>query len=155
MSKGELGELFFIEHIAKDGWVVNRPSSDNKPHFCDIFASKGKDNFFFADVKTKARLNSYDATGIDYRCYIHYLEFAKKQCSAGIPFYLVFVDDKNGNVHRANILDLQSSGKEFFIKNKQIICWPIPLMEFLFKLSGNQIAQLTAYDQRNYDYNPF
>lgn len=151
MKKGELGELYFREFLERRGWVVYTPTSRSQAHFCDIFATRGKTEFALFDVKTKARLNYRDATGINNRNYIEYLGFAKKHT---IPFYLVFINDKDGSVHFSNILDLERSGSEFFEKNGEIICWPISAMRPLFTLSKAQIEALSAFDQRNYTYTP-
>jgi len=151
MKKGELGELYFREFLERRGWVAYTPASRNRPHFCDIFATRGKAEFALFDVKTKARLNYRPATGIDNRHYLEYLGFAKKYA---IPFYLVFINDKDGAVHFSNILDLWRGGSGFFEKNGEIICWPLSSMRPLFTLSQEQIDRLSALDQRNYAYSP-
>jgi len=152
LSKGEIGELFFKEYLENQGWSLLMPATLNRPHFCDIFATKNKRDFICADVKTKARLNKINATGIDIYSYESYIDFSKQK---SIPFYLVFVNDKDGDVHCANIRYLENSGTGFFLgQSKKIICWPINVMRKIFTLTPEQIALLSTYDQRNYVYEP-
>ena len=151
MNKGDLGELFFKEFLERRGWVVYKPTVTDRAHFCDIFATRGKRELILADVKTKARLNKTNATGINLSAYNDYLHFAKNY---PIPFHLVFVNDKDGEVHSCNILTLEKSKSGFLISNDRIICWPISVMRKLFTLNDEQVASLSAYDQRNYAYSP-
>ena len=101
-KKGKLGEQLVREMIIKNGWVVYTPS-EGQAHAFDILATKNKTRIIAIDVKTKARLNKWEAQGINRRTYIEYCYFSEKH---NIPFYLVFVDDKNGEIHAVNIAKL-------------------------------------------------
>lgn len=146
LKKGEIGENIIREYLEKKGWVVYFPFTKNKAHSFDMLCTLNKEKILAIDVKTKARMNKYNAQGIDLKSYNQYLKF-KEQMS--IEFYLIFVDDKNGDVHTFEI------GKEIksFVIGK-IIFWWIKDMKFLFNIGAEKIEQLSKLDQRKYIFNP-
>ena len=146
LKKGELGEKIIQEYLESKGWVVYFPFTKNKAHAFDILCTFNKEKVIAIDVKTKARMNKYNAQGINLKSYNEYLKFKEKM---SIEFYLIFVDDKNGDVHTFEI------GKE--IKNfkiGKIIFWWIKDMKFMFNIGKEKIEELSKFDQRNYNYKP-
>lgn len=117
--KGELGETIFREYLEKRGWIVYFPFTKDRPHYFDMLATKNKDKVIACDVKTKARLNFKPATGINIKAYKEYKNFMER---AKIPFYLIFVDDKTGDVH---LLDIAKTGEGEILKNGHIMIWEI------------------------------
>ena len=101
LKKGDLGENIVSEFLQKKGWIVYRPFTKDKAHYFDMLCTLNKEKVIAIDVKTKARLNNWNAQGIDIRSYNQYLNFVKQ---TSINFYLIFVDDKNGEVHLADYL---------------------------------------------------
>ena len=74
-----------------------------------MLCTYNKEKVIALDVKTKARMNKYAAQGIDIRSYNEYLKFKK---TMNIDFFLVFVDDKNGDVYS---FEIGSNIKNFVI----------------------------------------
>jgi len=147
LKKGAIGEKIIMNYLENRGWVVYAPFTKNKAHYFDILATKNKEKVIAIDVKTKARLNKWSAQGIDVKHYNQYMDFMKM---AKVPFYLIFIDDKLGDVHLADIGKLKNG----FNPNKKIIAWMLKDMKFMFKISQEMIEKLSKYDQRNYKFKP-
>lgn len=145
-KKGKLGEQLVREMIIKNGWVVYTPS-EGQAHAFDILATKNKTRIIAIDVKTKARLNKWEAQGINRRTYIEYCYFSEKH---NIPFYLVFVDDKNGEIHAVNIAKLHNPIQV----NAYIIAWPLSQMQLIGKIDSMKIQQLSEFDTRTWAFEP-
>lgn len=147
LKKGELGEQIVREWLEKRGWVVYFPFTKDRAHYFDMFATKNKEQAVAIDVKTKARFNNFAAQGIDLRAYKQYMNFVEK---TKVKFYVVFVDDKCGDVHACEIAKMTKC----IHVGQNIIAWYLKDMWKLFKISEAQIQELSQYDQRNYKYNP-
>jgi len=146
-KKGQMGEEIIREFLEKKGWIVYFPFTKNKAHYFDILATKNKEKVIAVDVKTKARLNKWAAQGINLKSYNEYMKFIEKN---KIPFYLIFIDDKSGDVHYA---DLKKLGRGFPVTSK-IIAWHLLHMKKLFNIGEVKIKELSELDQRNYLYLP-
>jgi Holliday junction resolvase len=147
LQKGDLGEKIITEYLEKKGWIVYRPFTKNKAHYFDMLCTLNKEKVIAIDVKTKARLNKWNAQGINIKTYNEYINFVK---TTSVNFYLIFVDDKTGEVHLADLMKL----KDPIYPNEKIIAWAVKDMKYLFTISENQIKELTKLDQRNYIFNP-
>lgn len=147
LQKGEIGESIIREYLENKGWIVYFPFTKNKAHAFDMLATYNKEKVFALDVKTKARFNNWEAQGINIKHYNEYINF-KKQMS--IPFYIVFVDDKNGDVHS---MELNEETPSFKV-NENIVAWHLKNMKFLFNIGQEKINKLSEYDQRSYEYKP-
>lgn len=147
LQKGDLGEKIITEYLEKKGWIVYRPFTKDKAHYFDMLCTLNKEKVIAIDVKTKARLNKWNAQGINIKTYNEYVNFVK---TTSVNFYLIFVDDKTGEVHLADLIKL----KDPIYPNEKIIAWPVKNMKYLFTISENQIKELTKLDQRNYIFNP-
>ena len=147
LKKGEIGEKIVREYLEGKGWIVYCPFTKNKAHYFDILATKNKQDVIALDVKTKARLNKWNAQGIDLRHYNEYINFVEK---TKVKFFIFFVDDKIGDVHFAELIKLENS----FNPNPNIIAWNLKEMKFLFNIGEGMINELTKYDQRNYEFKP-
>ncbi len=146
-KKGEMGEEIVREWLEARGWIVYGPKTKNKAHYFDQLATKDKQKVVAIDVKTKSRLNKWAATGINRRHYNEYMRFCEK---VNVKFYLVFVDDKNGDVHCQELREL----KKGFSPSPRIIAWHLKDMIFLFNIGEEAVAKLSALDQRNHEYQP-
>jgi len=146
-QKGELGEKIVMNFLEAKGWVVYFPFKKDKAHFFDMLCTFNKDKVIAIDVKTKSRLNKWNAQGINKRHHEQYLSFVKK---TNINFYLIFIDDKIGDVYACDISKLTNP----IFPNDKIIAWELKQMKFLFKITENQINELTKLDQRNYNFKP-
>jgi hypothetical protein len=147
LKKGEIGEQIIREYLEAKGWIVYFPFTKTKAHAFDILATKNKEKVFALDVKTKARLNNWEAQGINIKSYNEYLSFKEKM---SIDFYLIFIDDKSGDVH---LLELKKEIKNFN-PTPYIIAWYLSDMKLLFNIGKDKIEELSKYDQRNYEYKP-
>jgi len=147
LKKGDIGEQIVQQFLEQRGWIVYRPFTKDKAHYFDIMATKNKEKVVAIDVKTKARLNNWKAQGINLKTYLEYKRFIDK---INIPFYLIFIDDKNGDVHCAELSKLKKS----FYPTEYIIAWYLDEMIYLFNIGNKRITELSAFDQRNYDYKP-
>lgn len=147
LKKGAIGEQIIRKWLENKGWIVYLPFTKNKAHYFDILATLHKKRVIAIDVKTKARLNKWNAQGINKKHYNEYISFCETH---NVPFFLCFVDDKNGNVHIANIKKLQNP----IYPNNYIIAWDLKQMKYLMNIGEENIKLLSQYDQRNYRYNP-
>lgn len=147
LIKGNIGEEIVTEFLQKKGWIVYRPYTKNKAHYFDMLCTFNKEKTIAIDVKTKARLNKWNAQGINKKAYLEYLNFVEK---TKVKFYLIFVDDKSGEVHLADITKLDDP----IYPNENIIAWNLDKMQYLFTISKDDILRISKYDQRNYEFNP-
>lgn len=142
-----MGERIIREYLEGRGWVVYFPFTKNRAHYFDMLATKNKEKVIAIDVKTKARLNKWAAQGIDIR---HYNEYMKMANSTGVPFFIVFIDDKTGDVHAQDIKKLSDPIRV----NDKIMAWKLSQMVLLFNIGPDNISKLSLYDQRAYSFNP-
>lgn len=147
LKKGELGEQIIQTYLEGRGWIVYRPFTKDKAHYFDAIITKNKEKVIAIDVKTKARLNKWKAQGINIKAYNEYKNFIDK---VNVPFYLIFIDDKCGDVYSAELSKLKKS----FNPTYYIIAWYLEDMVYLFNIGVDNIKKLSELDQRNYDYNP-
>lgn len=147
LKKGEIGEQIIREMLESRGWVVYMPFTKDRAHYFDMLATKNKERVIAIDVKTKARFNKWPVQGINIKSYNEYMKFVN---DTGVPFYIVFVDDKCGDIHVKDITKLIDP----IFPNKKIIAWNIDQMIHLGNIGKDKIKELSQYDQRNYEYNP-
>lgn len=147
LKKGDLGECIITKILEDKGWVVYRPFTKDKAHYFDMLCTKNKDKIIAIDIKTKARLNNWNAQGINIKSYDQYINFVK---TTNINFYLIFIDDKLGYVHMIDITKLKNP----IYPNNEIIAWEVSQMKHIYTLCENDIKELTKYDQRKYNFNP-
>lgn len=147
LKKGDIGEKIIQEYLEKKGWIVYRPFTKDKAHYFDMLCTLEKEKVMAIDVKTKARLNKWDAQGINVKSYKEYLNFIN---TTNVPFYLFFIDDKNGNVHLADVTKLEDP----IFPSYNIIAWHLSKMKLVFNIGTEAINELSKYDQRKYIYNP-
>ena len=147
LKKGNIGEQIIQKYLENKGWIVYKPFTENKPHYFDMLCTYNKEKVIAIDVKTKARLNKWNAQGIDLKHYNEYLNFMK---ITKVSFYSIFVDDQNGEVHLAEIKKLNNP----IYPNNKIIAWDVNNMHYLFNISQEEINKISEYDQRNYKFNP-
>jgi hypothetical protein len=147
LKKGELGESIIRNMLEASGWIVYMPFTKNKPHYFDILATYNKEKVIAIDVKTKARLNKWNAQGINKNHYEQYMAFVNKN---NVPFYICFIDDKSGEIHAAELSKLANP----IFPNANIIAWGLDQMKVIGNIGQEMVNELSAYDQRNYEYKP-
>jgi hypothetical protein len=146
VKKGDIGEKIIQEYLEQKGWVIYKPVT-KKAHWFDNMATRNKKNIIAFDVKTKARLNKIAATGIEKK---HYLDYKRFVSDTEIPFYLYFVDDKEGKVYYRLLKDLP----EPFELNSTTVCWYLEDLKYIFSLTEDQKNNLSKFDNRSYKFNP-
>jgi hypothetical protein len=152
LMKGELAEAFVRKHFEHRGWVCYKHFTTNKAHGFDIMGTINKGTPIIFEVKAKARLNKFDATGVDKNAYNKYKKFVEE---SGMIFWLIFVDEYVGDVRGQEFkklghpIELKSS-----ITGLTYCVWYRSTMKYFFDLTGEQMAQLSTFNQRNYDFDP-
>jgi hypothetical protein len=161
-KKGELGERIVKDILQKKGYVVYTPSSlkEDKAHIFDFLVMKkieNKKEIFVVEVKSKARLNKWPATGIDIRHFNEYLFIHQKN---NLDFFLFFVDEhpNEQRIYGQRLSTLIAKkvveGIEYPNTNlcKGKILFPLSDMKQIYKLNLNEVEQLKSMSSRNHQY---
>lgn len=146
-KKGKLGEDLIKKMLHQKGWMTYSPDISGA-HYFDILATKNKESVIAIDVKTKARFNKWPAQGINVK---HYEEYKKFTETTGVPFFLIFVDDKCGDIHSAQLNKLKNP----FYPAPNIIAWQLSEMKKIGTITDKSLLdEMGMFDTRNYEYNP-
>lgn len=157
VKKGSLGERIVKSSLEKKGYVVYEPTTD-KAHAFDFLAVKDKRVFIVAEVKSKARLNKFNATGIEVR---HYNDYSFVLDSQNIEVILFFVDEHpdEQRIYCQRLSELRKpcdfGGVNYpnFDIVKNIVLFPIEKMIHVSYLSDDEAIKLRELSNRNYNYN--
>ena len=156
MKKGDIGEEIVKAHLESKGWVVYQPVTDGA-HCFDILCIKQKKTAIAIDVKAKARMNKWPATGINQNHFEEYKAFSDKH---NMPFWLIFVDEGQKTIY-GNCLDTLEKpsvveGKEYpFVmqtRSASVRLWPLASMIHIAQLGDADQEKLSSFSQRNYQY---
>mgnify|MGYP000633671880 FL=1 len=108
------------------------------------------------EVKTKARMNKFYATGFDLRSYKYYKSIRDKY---NIPLYCFFVDEQLGEVYgnKLNILEENyKDNKGIIYPNTKIvnniILFSLDKMKTIHTLTMQQKENIKKHSTRNYNY---
>jgi len=156
VKKGNLGENIVKETLEKRGYIVYRPVTE-KAHAFDFLAVKDKKVFVIAEVKSKARFNKYEATGINLSNFKEYKFIYENQ---NIDVILFFVDEhpKEKRIYCQKLSILMQEKKVDGIKypNLEIsqgkILFSLSDMVTVCELTEEQLNELKKYSSRNYEY---
>jgi len=174
-KKGVYAEKIIKKILNQKGYVVYEPfqeKKDSKWEFFDIMAiertTKEEKKIFIGDVKAKARMNNYNATGIDWKHYIKYVKMSEK---LGMPFKLFFVDE---HTKRISVLELtrdlvlpenqvkSADGRtyplvtDFNGKYTKVILFAVEQLKIIDYLSNKDADYLTSLNERGgYDLKKF
>ena len=146
VKKGDIGENIVRKYLENKGYIIYQPKTKGA-HYFDMLCTKNKQEVIALDVKTKARLNAYEATGINLT---HYEDYKRLMNTTKIPFYIYFVDEMEGKVYR----QLLNKLPEPFKLNKYIVCWYLKDLIHLFNLTKEEKKELQEFNTRSYEYNP-
>lgn len=147
VKKGDIGEQIVKDFLEEEGYLVYKCATKGAHPFDGMAVSKQNKVFYF-DVKTKARMNKCNCTGFNLK---HYKTYIKVKEENNIDFYVYFVDDKNGKVHKADLKKLENTQQ---YATRSILYWDIEKMDYLFTITKDKIKLLSSFDKRNYDYKP-
>lgn len=154
LRKGAIGEEIVRPYLEAKGYVVCRPVTEGA-HAFDGLAIRNKKHCIAYDVKAKARMNNWPATGVNVSHFITYRDFSQKH---NMPFWVFFVDEMLGQIYGNEISKLEEhrliDGVEYpFVINTrsdQIRIWPLKAMLKVSDLSDEQKAALAACNQRTH-----
>jgi hypothetical protein len=155
LRKGAVGEQVVRGFLERAGWVVYQPITEGA-HCFDMLCIKGNRTAVAFDVKAKARLNRYPATGINQRHFEEYAAFSEKH---RMPFWVVFVDEFMGKVYGNAIEELERprtvEGRQYPMLmpwKPPIRLWPLAAMRPIHTLTPEQAGELAALNQRSYGF---
>lgn len=154
VKKGTYGENLVKQYLHDNGYLLY---TLDKPdiHPFDFLAVKKYDDLMFVEIKTKARMNKYYATGIDtyrYNNYTHLFELYQ------IPIFLFFVDEhpEEKRIY-GNFLHILSrsgevNGEIYPMILKNITLFHLSTMKDIIRLSDSDCAILQKYSTRTHNY---
>jgi hypothetical protein len=155
MRKGNVGEQIVRAHLESRGWVVYQPITDG-PHCFDMLSIRDKRSAIALDVKAKARLNRYPATGINQKHFEEYAAFSEKH---KMPFWLVFVDEMERQVYGNTLQELEIPREVEGVIYPAVMpwrpairIWPLAAMKVIANLDDSHCKELVALSQRRHDY---
>lgn len=153
VQKGDYGEDIVQRYLESRGFIVYKPDTNGK-HGFDRLAVRDKKEMVIAEIKSKARMKKYRATGIDIR---HYEEYKFIQSKHKIPVFLFFVDEWIGKIYGNWLYELEKESiDDTNYPNTDIkpgiIFFSYVKMKQIHDLTSEQIAFLKNHSSRNYDY---
>jgi hypothetical protein len=156
VKKGNLGEKIVLGILEQKGYIVYQSITD-KAHAFDFLAIKDKKIFKIAEIKSKARLNKFNATGINIKNYEEYLHIYETQ---KIDTILFFVDEhpKEKRIYCQQLSELMKDKTIDKIKYPNtkivngIILFSLNDMIHVKDLSDNEINELIGFSSRKYNY---
>ena len=156
VKKGNIGERIVKKYFESKGYVIYKCITE-KAHAFDFLAVKDKKIFLIAEIKSKARLNKYEATGINSR---HYQEYLTIMENMKIDIILFFVDEhpKEERIYcqRLSVLKTLKTVNKINFPNIQIArditLFSLADMIEVKKLNLEELNELKLYSTRNYNY---
>lgn len=155
VKKGDYGEKIVREYLENKGWIVYEPRSGG-PHAFDKICVKDKKYIIIAEVKTKARMNKWNATGFDIK---HYFEYKNLQTKYGIDVFIFFVDEYMKQIYgnKLSILEkeyIANDGKYPRQLKNEIIIFSLESMIKVADIKEEDSQYLKENSSRNYNYRP-
>lgn len=156
VKKGNIGEFIVKNYLESKGFIVYEPVTKGSHPF-DKIAVKDKNNMVIVEVKTKARMNKFNATGFNIKSYEYY-KFLKDKYN--IPLYCFFVDEYLGKIYGNKLGVIEKKyidNKEVLYPNteivKNIILFSLDSMHTIHTLTNSETKEIKKYNTRNYKYN--
>lgn len=156
VHKGNVGERLVRQLLERDGWVVYGPETQG-PHAFDRLAVKNKETIAIIEVKTKAKLTYYNATGFNTK---HFMEYLKIKEKYGVEVFVYFVDEELGKIYGAplSVLSQPMVGKDnkqypMELRSGQTV-FSMELMQEVRRLTAEEIAEIKSLTFRNSAYQP-
>lgn len=153
--KGAVGERVVRAFLERAGWIVYQPMTEGA-HCFDMLCIKDKKMAVAFDVKAKARLNKWPATGINQRHFEEYVSFSKKH---NMPFWVVFVDEGMREIYGNKIDELEIPRNINGIDYPKVMpwnpptrVWPLSAMRKIHTINEDEASELAGFNQRSYDY---
>jgi len=153
-----MGERIVRAILEDAGWVVYQPITEGA-HAFDMLSIKDKDRAIAIDVKAKARMNFFDATGVNLEHFEQYRAFSERHL---MPFWIIFVDESLGLIYGNELTELE---KECAAKDgriypltwatkhgKELRLWAMDRMRIIKRISEAESEYLKLVSQRSYEY---
>lgn len=138
-KKGTYGENIVKKIFMDYGLICYAPQNEEAHPFDLILIDRNYLRFFFADIKTKPSRYVRKDTGINYRHYIEYKNFADKH---GIDFYLVFVDENEKRIYGNTFKRLEKTRP---LIQDGFIYWKLEDMLKICELTDKQVEDLKSF----------
>ena len=153
LKKGGAGEAIIKQYLESKGWVVYQPTTGGA-HCFDMMSIKDKKTAIALDVKAKARMNKYPATGVNLTHFNEYKNFSEKH---SMPFWIIFVDEMQMSIYGNSLDELEKpitvDGVRYpMTMYSKLRLWPLVNMKIIATITKEQAAQLKELNQRNYNY---
>lgn len=154
VKKGDFGESIVRRWMESQGWVLYRPETEG-PHAFDRVCVKGKKEIMIAEVKTKARMTQYNATGFNTR---HFREYCTISDRHNLDVFIFFVDEHIRSVYGNYLSALRQEHKVDGIiypktlRRGEIIIFSLEKMITITKIEEEEAAFLKSASHRNYEY---
>lgn len=154
VKKGNIGEDIVKRYLESKGLVCYQPTTE-KAHGFDMLAVKDKRTVIIAEVKSKALMNKWKATGFAQKNYEEYIYIQKKH---NIPVFIFFVDEHMGKIYGNTLTELDKEivvdGETFpkLIQNGKTRIFHFDVMKVIAELDNSECERLKRYTQRNYEY---
>lgn len=152
VKKGDIGENLVRNLLERKGWIVYAPETSGA-HAFDRLCVKDKKEMIIVEIKTKARMTKYRATGFNTSSLKTYKDIQEKH---GVKVVVAFVDEGAGSIY-GNELDKLlievKDGEHIYPKViKDLTVFSLDNMVEFAKLSEEDIRHIKSYTVRNYDY---
>ena len=154
VKKGNIGERIVREYLESKGLICYQPVTESA-HAFDMLAIKDKKQIVIAEIKSKALMNKWRATGFEQR---HYEEYKRIQEKHKIPVFVFFVDEHMGKIY-GNTLDeldkeITREGARFpmLISNGRTRIYHFDSMKIVADLTLDDCEELKQYTRRSYKY---
>ena len=154
VKKGNIGERIVRQYLESKGLVVYQPVTE-RAHAFDMLAIKDKKQVVIAEIKSKALMNKWKATGFEQR---HYQEYINIQKRHGIPVFVFFVDEHMGKIYGNTLDELDKEmireGAKFplLISNGTTRIYHFDSMKIVHDLTAAECEELKQYTRRSYKY---
>lgn len=154
VKKGNIGERIVREYLEAKGLVCYQPITE-RAHAFDMLAILDKKQIVIAEVKSKALMNKWRATGFPQKNYEEYKYIQEKY---GIPVFIFFVDEHMKKIYgnTLSILDKEivREGARFpmLIQNGATRIFHFDSMKLVHDLTDAECEELKQYTRRSYNY---
>lgn len=153
VKKGDYGEGIVRRHLESRGWIVYEPKTQGA-HAFDKLCVRNKKEVMIAEVKTKARMNKWNATGFNVRSLEEYRYIQNRY---GIRIVCFFVDELLGSIYGETLEALErpyaAQDGSYPMRIRNIVLFSLEVMRELASLTDEEKRFLMSHSQRKYEYN--
>lgn len=157
-----MGENIIKNRLESLGYTLFKPESDTSHEFDKIAFKNGKPEFL-VEVKTKPMMKKYRETGVNYN---HYLRYVNASKNLNLPIKIYFVDTDSKSIYGNFLSELAKPqiqyntptrkpieypkimNTRFDGKSTKIIYFPEQAMEFYWKITDKEIADILNADRK-------